>query len=449
MEEVPLRITGVQTHDLRFPTSLQLDGSDAVHTDPDYSAALVILETNTELQGHGTTFTIGRGNEIVCECVKALQFLVVGKTLDSIVDNFGKFWDNMVNESQLRWIGPQKGVSHLATAALVNAIWDLWARRERKPVWRLLCDMTPQQLVNVMDFRYISDVLTKEEALDMLTIDPDVQKEREETMLKDGYPAYTTAAGWLGYKDEKIRVLCRQYLDAGWDEFKIKVGQDLADDRRRLQVVRETIGPERNLMVDANQRWDVPEAIYWMKELSEFRPLWIEEPTSPDDILGHAQIAKALAPYGIGVATGEMCQNKVMFKQFLQAGGMQFCQVDSCRLGGINEILPVYLMAHKLNVPVCPHAGGICLNEMVQHLQVFDYVRVSGSTENRRIEYVSHLSEHLETPAVCRGARYFPPQEPGYSCRFRPEALSAFRFPDGTEWKRLIRAGLARNTRAD
>ncbi|XP_037090139.1 mitochondrial enolase superfamily member 1-like [Pollicipes pollicipes] len=449
MERAPIKITGVETHDLRFPTSLQLDGSDALHTDPDYSATLVVLQTNSKLQGFGTTFTIGRGNEIVCECVKALKFLVVGKTLDSIVDKFAVFWDGMVNESQLRWIGPQKGVVHLATAALVNAIWDLWARREGKPVWRLLVDMTPQQLVDVMDFRYISDVLSKEEALEMLTIDPALKKQREQRMVAEGYPAYTTAAGWLGYPDEKIRALCLQFMEAGWDEFKIKVGQDLSDDRRRLRVVRETIGPNRRMMVDANQRWDVNEAIYWMKELSEFRPLWIEEPTSPDDVLGHAQIAKALAPYGIGVATGEMCQNKVMFKQFLQAGSMQYCQVDSCRVGSINEILPIYLMAHKFKVPVCPHAGGICLNEMVQHLQLFDYIRVSGSTEGRRVEYVSHLSEHLETPAICRRNRYMPPEDAGYSCQFKEAALSCYSFPDGSEWKRLIAAGLARNTRDD
>jgi len=449
MDPTLVKVTGLVTHDLRFPTSLQLDGSDALHTDPDYSATLVVLQTNSALQGFGTTFTIGRGNEIVCECVKALKFLVVGKTLDSIFNNFGTFWDSIVNESQLRWIGPAKGVSHLALAALVNALWDAWARREGKPVWRLLVDMTPQQLVNVMDFRYISDVLSKEEALEMLTIDPAVKQARIEQMEKEGYPAYTTAAGWLGYPDEKIRALCQQYMAAGWDEFKIKVGQDLGDDRRRLRVVRETIGPDRKMMVDANQRWDVNEAIYWMKELSEFRPLWIEEPTSPDDVLGHAKIAKALAPYGVGVATGEMCQNKVMFKQFLQAGGMQYCQVDSCRVGGINEILPIYLMAKKFNVPVCPHAGGICLNEMVQHLQLFDYVRVTGSTENRRVEYVCHLSEHLKTPAVCRANRYMPPQEPGYGCEFKPEALEAYSFPEGSEWRRLLARGMARNTRQD
>ncbi len=443
---MPITITEVVALDIRFPTSERLDGSDAMNERPDYSAAYVILRTSGAdgLEGHGITFTTGRGNELCVAAVAALRPLVVGRTLASIVDDFAGFWYGLVGDGQLRWVGPEKGVIHLATAAVVNAVWDLYAKAEGKPLWKLLTDLSPEELIRVIPFRYITDALTPDEALDILRRQEPTRAAREAEMRADGYPAYTTSTGWLGYPDDKVRRLCREGVEAGWRHFKIKVGADLAADIRRVGIVREEIGDDRVLMVDANQVWDVDQAIEWMQALAPARPLWIEEPTSPDDILGHARIARALEPLGIRVATGEHAHNRVMFKQFLQAEAIGFCQIDSCRLGGVNEVLAVLLLAAKFGVPVCPHAGGVGLCEYVQHLAIFDYIAVSGSLDERIVEYVDHLHEHFVAPAIVRDGRYVAPTAPGYSITMRPESLRRFAYPDGEMWTPSTSARSAR-----
>ena len=430
-------IVALDVLDVRFPTSRSLDGSDAMNPDPDYSAAYVVVRTDDPdgLEGHGLTFTIGRGTEVVVAAVGALRPLVVGRSTEELFADMGAFWRDLVGDSQLRWIGPEKGVIHLATAAVVNAVWDLYAKRVGKPLWKLLVDMSPDQLVALVDFRYTSDVLPPERALARLQGLAPTRAEREAELRRDGYPAYTTSVGWLGYDDDKIRRLCREALAEGWTRFKLKVGADVEDDRRRTRIVREEIGPDAMLAVDANQRWDVGEAIEWMRRLAEFDPYWIEEPTSPDDILGHATIARAVAP--IRVATGEHVHNRVMFKQLFQAEAISVCQIDACRLGGVNEVLAVLLMAAEFGVPVCPHAGGVGLCELVQHLSIVDYVCVSGSLEGRMIEYVDHLHEHFLDPVIIRDARYVVPTKPGYSAEMRPDSLARFRFPDGDEWRAI------------
>ncbi|HEX6625356.1 MAG TPA: L-fuconate dehydratase [Pyrinomonadaceae bacterium] len=427
-----ITITEIEALDIRFPTSRELDGSDAMNADPDYSAAYVILHTDAGLEGHGLTFTIGRGNDICRAAVEAIAAPLKGRTLGSLTADMGAFWDELTGDSQMRWLGPEKGVVHLATAAVVNAVWDLYAKAEGAPLWKLLVDMTPEQTVACVPFRYITDALTREEALELLRRQEATRGEREAEMREHGYPAYTTSAGWLGYSDEKIRRVVREALRAGWTHFKMKVGRSLEEDVRRAGLIREEIGWQRTLMVDANQVWDVPRAIEWMKELAPFKPLWIEEPTSPDDVLGHAAIARAVAP--VGVATGEHCQNRIMFKQFLQAGALSFCQIDACRLGGVNEVLAVLLMAAKFGVPVCPHAGGVGLCEYVQHLSIFDYVAVSGTLEGRRAEFVDHLHEHFVHPVVIRDARYAAPLAPGYSIEMKPDSLRRYAFPRGEAW---------------
>ncbi|XP_077991300.1 mitochondrial enolase superfamily member 1-like [Glandiceps talaboti] len=436
-------VTQVEVKDVRFPTSLEAHGSDAMHTDPDYSCAYIVISTDSSngKQGHGMTFTLGRGTQIVVMAAKTLASLVIGQKLSDIYDNFGGFWRKLTSESQMRWLGPEKGVMHLATAAIVNALWDLWGKIENKPVWKLLVDMEPEQLVSCIDFRYISDVLTKEEALEILKTNKSTKHQREQELLQNGFPAYTTSCAWLGYSDDKLRGLCETALKEGWTKFKVKVGADLQDDKRRCSLIRQMIGWDKKMMTDANQRWDVNESITYMKELAEFKPWWIEEPTSPDDVLGHATIAKALNPLGIGVATGEHAQNRVIFKQLLQAGAIQFCQIDSCRLGGVNENLAVILMAKKFNVPVCPHAGGVGLCESVQHLSMFDYICVSASLENRVIEYVDHLHEHFKYPVEIKNACYMPPQDDGYSTEMKLDSMTAYEYPTGQAWKKLIEEG--------
>jgi L-fuconate dehydratase len=430
-----ITIEDLSVRDIRFPTSRNLDGSDAVNVDPDYSCAYVVLRTNhAGLEGHGLTFTTGRGTEVVVAAIKALAARVVGRTLEDIAADMAGFWRHVTGDSQIRWLGPDKGATHLATAAIVNAVWDLYSKSQGKPLWKLLADMTPEQLVGCVDFRYITDAITPEEAVSMLRQVLPGKPEREAEMSRDGFPAYTTSAGWLGYPDDKIRRLCREAVGEGFAHLKLKVGRDVDDDLRRCSIVREEIGSDRFLMLDANQYWEVNQAIEHMKVLARFRPWWIEEPTSPDDVLGHAAIARALNPLGIGVATGEMCQNRVMFKQFMQAGAMQFCQVDSCRLGGVNEVLAVYLLAKKFGVPVCPHAGGVGLCEYVQHLAVWDYVACGASLENRVLEYVDHLHEHFETPVRIRNGRYAVPSEAGYSINMKPASLDEFEFPRGKAW---------------
>ncbi|TMD69717.1 MAG: L-fuconate dehydratase [Chloroflexi bacterium] len=429
-----ITITDVVARDIRFPTSRTLAGSDAMNPNPDYSAAYVILQTDSPqgLDGHGFTFTIGRGNEVCVAAINALKPLVVGKTLESFTANMSGFWRLITGDSQLRWIGPEKGAIHLATAAIVNAVWDLYAKVEGKPLWKLLMDMAPEQLVSCIDFRYITDALTPEEALVILRRNAPTKADREAEMRQEGFPAYTTSAGWLGYSDEQMRQLCRESVAQGWTYLKIKVGVNIDEDMRRAQIMREEIGYDRKLMMDANQYWDVGQAIAYMKRLSRFEPWWIEEPTSPDDVLGHAAIARAIAP--IKVATGEHVQNRIIFKQLLQANAIGFCQIDAARLGGVNEVLAVLLMAAKFGVPVCPHAGGVGLCEYVQHLSIFDYICVSASLENRILEYVDHLHEHFVNPVVMKKGRYMPPQAPGYSATMYPDSLDAFEFPKGSAW---------------
>jgi L-fuconate dehydratase len=436
------KITELRVLDVRFPTSLSLDGSDAMNPDPDYSAAYVVLTTDRSdgLEGHGLTFTIGRGNDIVAVAIAALRPLVVGQELAAFTSAPGAFWKHLTGDSQLRWIGPEKGVIHLATAAVVNALWDLWAKAAGQPLWKLLSDLTPAQIVEMVDWRYLTDALTPDEALAMLERLAPTRAAREAEMRRNGYPAYTTSAGWLGYPDDKIRRLCREALAEGFTHFKIKVGASLPDDIRRAAIVREEIGPRRTLMVDANQRWDVGPAIAWTKALAASRPLWIEEPTSPDDVLGHAAIARALAPLGIGVATGEHCQNRIVFKQLLQAGAISYCQIDSCRLGGVNEVVAVLLLAAKFGVPVCPHAGGVGLCEYVQHESIFDYICVSGSLEGRITEFVDHLHEHFLDPCVVRGGRYQAPLAAGTSITMKPASLAAYTFPQGEVWRTILAA---------
>lgn len=430
-----MRIQSAEILDLRFPTSREFHGSDAMNPDPDYSAAYVILRTEAAggPEGHGLAFTIGRGNDIVCVAIQALLPRLLGTELAEITADMAGFWRRLTGDSQLRWLGPDKGVIHLATAALVNAVWDLWARVVKKPLWKLLVDLTPRELVRCVDFRYLTDALTPAEAIDLLERRVADKPRREETVRREGLRAYTTSAGWLGYSDRVIRERCRAAIAEGFADFKIKVGRDLDDDRRRAALVRDAIGPDRRLMMDANQVWDVPQAIAWMRELARFDPWWIEEPTSPDDVAGHAAIAKAVAP--IRVATGEHCANAVLFKQYLQSGALQICQLDSCRVAGVNECLAVLLLAAKFDIPVCPHAGGVGLCEHVQHLSAFDAIAVSGPRSDRVVEFVDHLHEHFVDPVCLENGCYRLPGKAGYSIEIRPESRAEFRYPDGPAWK--------------
>ncbi|RQZ06993.1 fuconate dehydratase [Burkholderia sp. Bp9031] len=431
------RIIDVQVRDIRFPTSKSMDGSDAMNGNSDYSATYVTLVTDAGngIQGHGLTFTIGRGNELCVEAAHALaKLFVIGRSLEEITADFGAYWHEMVaGDCQLRWVGPEKGVVHLATAALINAIWDLWAKTARKPVWKFLVDMPPEQLVSCIDFTYIDDVLTREEAVAMLRRAAPGKAQREREMHEHGFPGYTTAAGWLGYSEDKMRALARAAVADGWTHLKQKVGADLAQDVRRAAILREELGWDRKLMMDANQNWGVDEAIANMRVLARFDPWWIEEPTSPDDILGHAAIRQRIGP--IGVATGEHAHNRVMFKQFFQAGALDFCQLDPARLGGLNEVLAVVLMAAKFGVPVCPHGGGVGLCQYSQNIVMFDYIAVSGSLERRVLEYVDHLHEHFEAPIAIRRGRYMPQEAPGYGVTMKQASLDAYAYPDGPEWR--------------
>ena len=421
------RITDLRVFDLRFPTSQSLDGSDAMNPDPDYSAAYVILYTDIEdLAGHGLTFTIGRGNEVCCLAIEALRHLIVGLDLDWVKEDPGRFWRHVTGDSQLRWIGPDKGAIHLAVGAVVNAVWDLWAKEAGKPVWRLVGDMNAEEILKIVDFRYLTDVLTPEEALGILKKAEAEKQERLEILQREGYACYTTSAGWLGYSDEKLRRLCKEAVDAGFNHIKMKVGRDREDDIRRLTIAREVVGPDRYLMVDANQVWEVGQAIDWMKSLAFANPFFIEEPTSPDDIAGHRKIREAVAP--VKVATGEMCQNRIIFKQMIAEGAIDIVQINSCRMGGLNEVLAVLLLAAKFELPVWPHAGGVGLCEYVQHLSMIDYLAVSGTKTGRVIEYVDHLHEHFVDPCVIRNAAYMPPTAPGFSVEMKPASIAAHRF---------------------
>jgi L-fuconate dehydratase len=425
-------ITNVRVVDLRFPTSRERIGSDAVNKDPDYSAAYCILETNVGLEGYGLTFTLGRGTEL---CVLAIEYLarfVKGRSLDSLIIDMAAFCRELTDDSQFRWLGPEKGIIHLATGALINAVWDLYARSERKPLWQLLSDLDVEQLLSAIEFRYIDDALTREEARLILEEARAGKAERIALLRKEGYPAYTTSVGWYGFSDQKIRELCRKALAEGWTHFKLKVGGDPVDDLRRGRLVREEIGWANKLMLDANQKWGVKEAILRTRELAELDPWWMEEPTSPDDILGHARIRAAVSP--VRIATGEHCHSRVMFKQLLQANAIDVCQMDSCRVAGVNENLAIMLLAAKFKIPVCPHAGGVGLCEYVQHLSAFDYICVSATLKDRVIEFVDHLHEHFLDPVRIRGGRYLLPEKPGYSIEIRRDSLDRYRYPDGEIW---------------
>jgi L-fuconate dehydratase len=430
---VPI-LTSVRVHDIRFPTSITMDGSDAMNKDIDYSAAYVVLETDEPgLAGHGFTFTIGRGTDIVAETARQRALPFIGRDIDDLVTHLGEVYREMKSDTHLRWLGPDKGVVHLALAAVMNAMWDLAARRAEKPLWRLLADMSPEQLVEVADLSYLADALTEDEALEILRANVDTRAERIAHLESiGGYPCYTTSAGWLGYSDEKLRRLLTEALDEGYTHVKLKVGGDIEDDVRRLSIAREVIGWDVNLMIDANQVWDVPQAIASMERLAEFKPLWIEEPTNPDDILGHAAVRRAVAP--IGVATGEHGMNRVLFKQMFQAEAIDYCQLDSARLGSVNEIIAVYLMAAKFGIPVCPHAGGVGLCELVQHLSIFDYVAVSATLDDRVTEFVDHLHEHFTDPCIVENGHYTMPGLPGYSAQIHEASIAEYAFPDGTYW---------------
>lgn len=421
------KITALRVEDIRFPTSQHLDGSDAMNLAPDYSAAYVILETDVPgLEGHGLTFTTGRGTDVCCLAERSMEALVVGLDLDWIAESPARCWSHLTGDSQLRWIGPDKGAIHLATAAIVNAIWDLLAKRAGKPVWRLVADMSPEELINCIDFRYLTDCITPEEGLALLQAQAPGKAERMNTLLRDGYPAYTTSAGWLGYDDAKLRRLCQEAIDEGFQHIKLKVGGNLEDDKRRVTIAREVIGPDRKLMIDANQVWETSQAIDWVRELAFSNPWFIEEPTCPDDVESHRAIRQAVAP--VEVATGEMCQNRVVFKQFIMREAIGIAQVDICRLGGLNEVLAVMLMAAKYQIPVCPHAGGVGLCEYVQHVSMIDYLCFSGTMEGRIIEYVDHLHEHFEDPCVIKNAAYTAPQKPGFSITMKAASRDQYRF---------------------
>jgi L-fuconate dehydratase len=433
------RFTEFETYDVRFPTSLDLDGSDAMNTDPDYSAAYVILRTDAGdgLEGHGFAFTIGRGNDIQTTAIEALRDYVIGLDLDATLDDLGAFWKSLVHDSPLRWLGPEKGVMHMAIGAVVNAVWDLAAKRAGVPLWKLLSDLTPEQIVDLVDFRYLTDALTPDEALEILRAAKAGRPEREAVLRERGYPAYTTTPGWLGYDDAKLVRLCHEAVADGFTQIKLKVGANLDDDIRRMRLAREAVGPDIRIAVDANQRWDVDEAIHWVGALAPYDVWWVEEPTSPDDILGHAAIARAIAP--IRVATGEHVQNRIVFKQLLQAKSLSVLQLDSARVAGVNENIAILLLAAKFGVPVCPHAGGVGLCELVQHLSMFDYVAVSGSMQDRVIEYVDHLHEHFLDPVVITDGHYVAPVRPGFGAEMDAETLTDFRYPSGKIWTDLTK----------
>lgn len=429
------KVLAFRTTDIRFPTSKSLDGSDAMNADPDYSAAYleVITDSSDGHSGHGFVFTIGRGNDIQVAAIQALAPILVGENLEDLLDDMGATWKRLVHDSQFRWLGPEKGVMHMAIGAVVNALWDLKAKRAGVPLWLLLSRMSPEQLADLVDYRYISDLITKAEAVELFRQQQAGRENRIEQLISEGYPGYTTSPGWLGYDDEKLTRLCKQARADGFEQIKLKVGADLEDDKRRLRIAREVMGPDYPIAIDANQRWDVAQAIEWVNELREFNPAWIEEPTSPDDVVGHATIAKGVAP--IKVATGEHGASRVIFKQLMQLGGIHVVQIDAARVAGVNENIAILLMARKMGLPVCPHAGGVGLCEAVQHLSMFDFVALSGTMEGRMIEYVDHLHEHFIDPVVMKHGRYQAPGKPGASQEMIADSRIAFSFPDGSEWK--------------
>ena len=427
------RFVSVDTYDIRFPTSRELDGSDAMNPDPDYSAAYVVLRTSAgEHEGHGFAFTIGRGNEVQTAAIGALRPYLIDRDVDLVLNDLGGMWRELVHDSQLRWLGPEKGVMHMAISAVINALWDLKAKRAGLPLWQLLARLSPEELVALVDFRYLTDAITPSEALGILRAAAPGRAQREQQLIESGYPAYTTSPGWLGYDDDKLRRLCREAIDAGFTQIKLKVGADLSDDLRRMRIAREVCGPDIRIAVDANQRWDVPDAIEWVRALAPYDVWWVEEPTSPDDVVGHAAIARGIAP--IRVATGEHVQNRVVFKQLLQLDAVSYVQIDAARVAGVNENIAILLLAAKFGRPVCPHAGGVGLCELVQHLSMFDFVAVSGEIGDRVIEYVDHLHEHFADPVRVRNGHYLAPRAPGFSAAMHPATLAEYAYPDGPVW---------------
>lgn len=427
------KITSLTAMDVRFPTSENLDGSDATNKDPDYSAAYIVIETEQGNTGYSLIFTIGRGNDICCTAVESMRHLVIGVDLADITADIGGFYNALRSDSQLRWLGPEKGVMHMAAGGVMNAAWDMWARAEGKPVWRLLADMSPEQFVDCLDFRYIDDALTRDEALAIVEKNQSSKQQRIQQLEENGYPAYTTSAGWLGYSDEKLERLCREAVAEGFEHIKLKVGESVEDDIRRCKIARETIGDEVKLMIDANQAWEVDQAIGWMQNLIPFKPWFIEEPTSPDDVFGHKKIRENIGE--VKVATGEHCQNRVLFKQFIANDALDIVQIDACRLGGLNEILTVCMLAAKYGKLVCPHAGGVGLCEYVQHMSMIDYIQISADIGERVIEYVDHLHEHFEDPCVMSNGAYQVPRLPGFSVKMHESSLANFGYPNGAEWR--------------
>jgi L-fuconate dehydratase len=418
----------LDTIDVRFPTSLHLDGSDAMNLDPDYSAAYVIARTDDSdaIEGHGFVFTIGRGNEVELAAINAAAHHIVGRDVDEALGDMGETARRFLHDSQLRWLGPEKGVMHMAIGAIINCLWDIKAKKAGLPLWQLLSQMSPEEIVALVDFRYLTDALTREEALDILREWEPTRQDRIAELMATGYPAYTTSPGWLGYSDEKLERLCKEAVEEGFNQIKLKVGGSLEDDIRRMGIARTAVGPGFPIAIDANQRWDVQPAINWVKALAKFDIHWVEEPTSPDDVLGHQAIARGIHP--IPVATGEHAQNRVIFKQFLQAKAIGVMQIDAARVGGVNENIANLLLAAKFGVPVCPHAGGVGLCEAVQHLSMFDYVAVSGSRDGRVIEYVDHLHEHFKDPVVLNRGNYVAPKMPGASTEMFAESIAKYTF---------------------
>jgi len=432
-----VKITALETHDVRFPTSLSLDGSDAMNPDPDYSAAYVVLRTDSPdgLCGHGLVFTIGRGNDVQTAALAALAPMVVGQSVEATIADLGSFARRLTGDSQLRWLGPEKGVMHMAIGAVINAAWDMAARHAGKPLWRFIADMTPEQIVSQIDFRYLTDALTPDQALEILRAAEPGKSERIERLLAEGYPAYTTSPGWLGYSDDKLQRLAREAVEEGFRTIKLKVGLSLDDDIRRCRLVRATVGPDIAVAIDANQRWDVQQAIEWLRPLKEFGLAWIEEPTSPDDVLGHAAIRRGVAP--TPVSTGEHTHNRVMFKQLFQAQAVDLVQIDAARVGGVNENLAILLLAAKYGVRVFPHAGGVGLCELVQHLAMADFIAITGKKEDRAIEFVDHLHEHFIDPVTIHKGRYLAPTRPGFSAEMHPRSIAEHTFPGGIVWRDL------------
>ena len=430
-----LKITNIEIKDLRFPTSEDLTGSDAIHNDPDYSAPYIIISTNdNDLKGYGINFTLGKGNEIVCECIKCFIPIFNNLSLDEAENNIGKLWYDCVDHSQLRWLGPEKGVVHLAVSAIFNALWDLIARKNKKPLWKYVVDSKPNKIIEWLPFKHIEDAISKNEALEILNLNQEFKNKRIKKLISEGYPSYTTAAGWLGYSDEKIVSLLKDYMKKGWRYFKVKVSKNLSKDLKRLELIRNTIGPENFIMIDANQQWSVDESIRYINEFKKFNIFFAEEPTNADDILGFVKIKKNIGT--VKLATGEACSNKVMFKQFLQSGAMDICQIDSCRLASINEILVIMLMAHKYKVPIFPHAGGVGLCEYVQHLCMIDYALINGEKDSKVVEYQDELHEHFVYPCTINKGNYMPPEDHGYSIEMKQKSVNKFTYPDGEYWKK-------------